>query len=145
MSQSSFNKRELKEGDIVIEKSGGTNNCSTGRPILVSKELLKYNTPLMSSNFCSAIRLKPEWDSEYVYYYLRLIHKRGNFFNFEGKTSGIHNLDMEAAFSAIEIPKISLKAQKNIVGILSKMEKKIILNTRINCDLWEYQTTKKAA
>lgn len=135
VSQRSFDSRELKEGDIIIEKSGGTDSCSTGRPILVSKELLKYNTPLMCSNFCCAIRIKPEWDPEYVYYYLRLIHKNRIFFNFEGKTSGIHNLDTDAAYAAIDIPDISLKEQNSIARILRNVDSHLALNRKMNEEL----------
>lgn len=132
VSHSSLEKRQLLKGDIVIEKSGGTDTCSTGRPIYISSELLNDNEPLLCSNFCSAIRLKDDWNSEYVYYLLRQIHKLGLFFNFEGKTSGIHNLDMEAAFKAIEIPSISNNEQECIANILSTIDRKIALNRKEN-------------
>lgn len=132
VSHKSLENRQLQNGDIVIEKSGGTDSCSTGRPIYISSELLKNNKPLLCSNFCSAIRLKDGWNTEYVYYLLRQIHKLGLFFNFEGKTSGIHNLDMEAAFNAIEIPDISYKEQESIATILSSLDRKIALNRKEN-------------
>ncbi|MCQ2274940.1 MAG: restriction endonuclease subunit S [Bacteroidales bacterium] len=135
VSQKSMEARILHEGDIVIEKSGGTNNCSTGRPIYISGELLENNEPLLCSNFCSAIRLKKDWNPRYVYYYLRLIHKEGLFFNFEGKTSGIHNLDMDAAFKAIDIPEISYPEQEQVAKILSSLDRKIALNRKINAEL----------
>lgn len=135
VSHKSFESRELKEGDIIIEKSGGTDNCSTGRPILVTKELLKYNTPLMCSNFCCAIRIKSEWNPEYIYYYLRLIHKNRIFFNFEGKTSGIHNLDTDAAYASIDIPNISLEKQNEVSGILRNIDFHLALNRKMNEEL----------
>lgn len=135
VSQRSFDTRELKEGDIVIEKSGGTDNCSTGRPIYVSKNLLEKNTPLMCSNFCGAFRVKQGWSPLYIYYYLRLIHKSNIFFNFEGKTSGIHNLDIDSAFKAIDIPEISYNDQLKIAKAIANLDRKISLNRQMNATL----------
>lgn len=131
VSERSFNSRELSIGDIVIEKSGGTNDCSTGRVMYVSKELLESNTPLLCSNFCSAFKVKKDWNPKYIYYFLRLVHKSGIFHNFEGKTSGIHNLQMEAAFDAIQIEKVSLEKQNKVVELLDTLERKITINRGI--------------
>ena len=109
ISEKSFNNNLLSIGDIIVEKSGGTVNCSTGRVIYVTEEIAKNNTPLVCSNFCTAFRVKKEWDSLYIYYLLRFLHSTGIFMNFEGKTSGIHNLDVKAAYSAIQIPSISIE------------------------------------
>lgn len=135
VSKKSMEARRLRKGDIVIEKSGGTDNCSTGRPIYISASLLVKNEPLLCSNFCSAIRLKKGWNPTFVYYYLRLIHDKGIFFNFEGKTSGIHNLDMDAAFKAIDIPDISYSEQERVAKILTSIDRKIALNRKINAEL----------
>lgn len=132
VSQRSHDSRELQEGDIVIEKSGGTNNCSTGRPIYVSNELLENNKPLLCSNFCEAFRVKKGWSSRYIYYYIKLVHKSNIFFNFEGKTSGIHNLDIDSAFKAIEIPDISYKQQVKIATTIQNIECKISQNRKLN-------------
>lgn len=135
VSQRSYELRELHEGDIVIEKSGGTDICSTGRPIYVSKELLEKNTPLMCSNFCGAFRVKEGWSPLYIYYYIKLVHKNGIFFNFEGKTSGIHNLDIESAFKAIEIPEIPYSEQIRIASTIDDLDHKIYLNRLMNATL----------
>ena len=135
VSQRSYELRELQEGDIVIEKSGGTDNCSTGRPIYVSKELLENNKPLLCSNFCGAFRVKQGWSSRYIYYFIKLVHKSNIFFNFEGKTSGIHNLDIESAFKAIEIPNISYSEQVSIATTIENLESKISLNCKLNAVL----------
>lgn len=130
-----YKTRSLSVGDIVIEKSGGTNTCSTGRPIFISKELLEANTPLLCSNFCCAIRIKKGWNPKYIYYFLRLAHKSNIFFNFEGKTSGIHNLDVIGAFNAIDIPNISIEEQNLIVKQIDTLDRKIALNRRMNATL----------
>ena len=59
----------------------------------------------------------------------------GRFFNFEGKTSGIKNLQLDAAFAAIPIEDISESIQNNIVVILQGLEKKIAINRQLNQNL----------
>lgn len=135
VSNKSFSQNLLSVGDIIVEKSGGTVNCSTGRVIYVSEEIIKNNNPLVCSNFCTAFKVKKEWDTLYIYYLLRYIHSTGVFMNFEGKTSGIHNLDIIAAYSAIQIPCISLEEQKRISSILATIDYKIYHNQAINKNL----------
>ena len=135
ISAHSLSQNQLKEGDIVIEKSGGTNSCSTGRVILITKDILAKNTPLVCSNFCAAFRVKENWDSAFVYYYFRLIHRSGVFLNFEGKTSGIHNLLIDTAFATIDFPDVDLSTQKRIASILSNIDRKIALNRAMNEEL----------
>lgn len=132
ISARSLEKCQLAEGDIVVEKSGGTTNCSTGRVIYVDKEMLANNTPLVCSNFCTAFRLKKGWNSKYIYYYLRLVHKSGVFYNFEGKTSGIHNLLIDSAYGAIDMPNISYEEQCHKADVLTNIDAKIALNQRMN-------------
>ena len=57
------------------------------------------------------------------------------FFNFEGKTSGLKNLQLDAAFAAIPIDDVSESTQNKIVAVLQGLEKKIALNRQINQNL----------
>ena len=57
------------------------------------------------------------------------------FFNFEGKTSGLKNLQLDAAFAAIPIDDVSESTQNKIVAVLQDLEKKITINRRINQNL----------
>lgn len=135
ISNKSQDIHSLQEGDIVIEKSGGSPTQSTGRVLFVSKELLDVKQPMVCSNFCVAIRVKEQWDPYYVYLYWQYLYSYGVFFNFEGKTSGIKNLQLDAALSTIEIEPKQMYIQKQIVNILSSIEQKIVLNRAINHNL----------
>ena len=135
ISQQAYAKKCLQVGDIIIEKSGGSPTQSTGRVSLVSQELLDHAGAVICSNFCTAFRVKKGWNPLYVYYYLQFIYNLGAFFNFEGKTSGIKNLQLDAAFAAIPIEDISESIQNNIVVILQGLEKKIAINRQINHNL----------
>ena len=130
ISNAAFNNKRLKEGDIVIEKSGGSPTQSTGRVIIVTKELLQNKPNLVCSNFCEAFRVKEGWNPFYVFTYLQFLYNQGVFFNFEGKTSGLKNLQMEQAFNSIDIPE-----QKSDISILASIDEKIALNHKINIEL----------
>ena len=132
ISEKSLASRALQEGDIVIEKSGGSPTQSTGRVVYISKELLEEKQNIVCSNFCAAFRIKPEWDAKYVYYYLQHIYNAGVFFNFEGKTSGLKNLIMDTAFKSITIKKIAIETQRSIATVLSTIESKMAANRAIN-------------
>ena len=135
ISQQSYSKRCLQVGDIIIEKSGGSPTQSTGRVSFLSQELLDSVGPVVCSNFCTAFRVKKGWNPLYVYYYFQFIYNLGLFFNFEGKTSGLKNLQLDAAFAAIPIDDVSESTQNKIVAVLQGLEKKITINRRINQNL----------
>lgn len=135
ISQQSYAKKCLQVGDIIIEKSGGSPTQSTGRVSFVSQEFLDSVGDVVCSNFCTAFRVKKGWNPLYVYYYFQFIYNLGVFFNFEGKTSGLKNLQLDAAFAAIPIEDISESIQNNIVAILQGLEKKIAINRQINQNL----------
>lgn len=135
ISQQSYSKKCLQVGDIIIEKSGGSPTQSTGRVSFVSQELLDSVGAVVCSNFCTAFRVKKDWNPLYVYYHLQFVYNLGVLFNFEGKTSGLKNLQLEAAFAAIPIEDISKNAQDNIVSILQGLDRKIAINRQINQNL----------
>lgn len=130
ISDNSFENKLLKVGDIVIEKSGGSPTQSTGRVIIVTEELLKEKEHIVCSNFCEGFRVKEGWNPFYVFSYLQFLYNEGVFYNFEGKTSGLKNLQMEQAFSSIDIPE-----QKSDISILASIDEKIALNRKINVEL----------
>ena len=135
ISAKSLNARRLSEGDIIIEKSGGSPIQSTGRVVFISQDLLEEKSDIVCSNFCSAFRIKEGWNPKYVYYYLKHVYNSGVFFNFEGKTSGLKNLQMEIAFKSLNIEKKSPEEQSAIVDTLSVIERKLAVNRQINENL----------
>ena len=130
VSQNSFTQRQLRKGDIVIEKSGGSPTQSTGRVVYISQSLLSAKRNIICSNFCTAIRIKPQWDPYFVYQYWRQVYNTGVFFNYEGKTSGLKNLQLEVALKSIPVPEIDLPTQLRIAGVLGSIDEKIELNRK---------------
>ena len=135
VSKRSFQTRCLQEGDIIIEKSGGSPTQSTGRVVYVSKELLSAKKNIVCSNFCTAFRVKEGWNAHYVFLYLQNVYNSGVFFNFEGKTSGLKNLMIDAAFKSIPIKKIPIAKQTDLADSISAIDKKLSLNRQINDNL----------
>ena len=135
ISQQSFKTKCLQAGDIVVEKSGGSPTQSTGRVVYISQELIDAVGPVVCSNFCVAFRVKQNWYPLYVYYYLKYMYNCSVFFNFEGKTSGIKNLQLEAAYKAIPIAEIEKSKQKDVVETLDNIQRKINVNRAINQNL----------
>ena len=127
--------KTLKTGDLIIEKSGGSPTQSTGRIVYVSEDLIKAKGNVVCSNFCTAFRVKTGWNPLYVYYYWQNVYNHGAFFNFEGKTSGIKNLQLDNALSAIDIEYLPLYKQNQIVASLASIDEKIKVNRLINDNL----------
>ena len=125
----------LAAGDLVIEKSGGSPTQSTGRIVYVSEDLIKAKGNVVCSNFCTAFRVKAGWNPLYVYYFWQNVYNHGAFFNFEGKTSGIKNLQLDNALSAIDIEYLPLEKQNQIVAYLASIDEKIKVNRQINDNL----------
>lgn len=86
----------LQEFDLVVEISGGSPTQSTGRSRLITKELLeKFDNKLICSNFCQAITIKNPLYAYYISFMWKMFYDNGIFFNFEGKTSGIKNFQLD--------------------------------------------------
>ncbi len=135
VSNRSFANKQLKFGDIIIEKSGGSPTQSTGRTAFVSEELIKSTEHLVCTNFCTAFRIKTGWNPKYVYYFLQHLYNNDVFFNFEGKTSGLKNLQIENAFDKATIVQVPIEKQNQVVQVLDIIDRKIALNRAINRNL----------
>lgn len=90
-------KKKLNSGNLVVEISGGSPTQSTGRIAYVSSDLLKrYNSPLVATNFCRAIKLKKDEHMEFFYNYWKALYQNNVFFHYENGTTGIKNLDISS-------------------------------------------------
>ena len=97
IKQSKYDKIEPYSGDIILEISGGTDTCSTGRVAYINDSVRQlFDYPIVFSNFCRLLRVKEE-HTYFVYCFFRYLHKQGEFFNLENGSSGIHNLNYKAA------------------------------------------------
>lgn len=85
--------KKLEAGDLVVEISGGSPTQSTGRCTAITQSLLdRYDSSMVCTNFCKAIKPKNGY-SLFVYYYWQYLYEKGVFFSYENGTTGIKNLD----------------------------------------------------
>jgi len=117
VEEKQFAKRKLYPGDIIIEKSGGSDKQPVGRPILFDIQDGDYSF----SNFTSVLRVKdrsivlPDYLQIAIYgKYLQGVTRK-----MQSKTTGIHNLDFNS-FRNLEIPIPSISEQERIVYELNK-------------------------
>jgi type I restriction enzyme S subunit len=113
----SFERRELRPGDLVIEISGGGPDQPVGRSLMVDEEAVKQaRNPLICSNFCRQIRLHPDVDPAYVALVLRYRYERGELNAWQSQTTNIRNLDFRAFLAGVSLPLPPLAEQRRIVA-----------------------------
>ena len=96
IKRSKYEKIEPHNGDIILEISGGTDTCSTGRVAYINDDVKRlFDYPIVFSNFCRLLRVDERY-SFFIYCFFRYLHKQGELFNLENGSSGIHNLDYKA-------------------------------------------------
>lgn len=90
---SSLEKRRLAAGDLVVEVSGGGKNQPVGRALLLDEEAVaKADAPLICSNFCRHLRLRPEVDPAYVHLALTYLYLNGDLDEYQTQTTNLRNL-----------------------------------------------------
>lgn len=107
-------KRTLNIGDIIVEKSGGSEKQPVGRVVVF------YGGPedkYSFSNFTSVLRIKEhsELNYEFLYWYLHYIYVNGDTKSMQKATTGIHNIEFEK-FLNIQIPLPAVEYQRAIVS-----------------------------
>ena len=93
VEQRAFNQRHLKNGDLVVEKSGGSDNNPVGRAILYEGKNALYSF----SNFTMVLRIihKEMITSKFLYYTILAKYKQGVMRQMQTQTTGLHNLILE--------------------------------------------------
>ena len=119
-----FASKKLKFGDIIIEKSGGSEKQPVGRPILFNISDGNYSF----SNFTSTLRIKDntEVNSAYLHKCLYAFYLKGETFKLQSKTTGLHNLNMKG-YLRLNIPLPPKSTQLAIVSELDKINELICL------------------
>ena len=120
--------KQLVDGDIVVEVSGGSPTQSTGRAAAVSNALLaRYDKGMVCTNFCKALKPRAGY-SMYVYYYWQYLYDRDIFFSYENGTTGIKNLDINGFIETEPIAIASEDLVKKFDAICQTVFSKIYAN-----------------
>ena len=116
---------DLQINDLIIEKSGGSENQPVGRIAIITKNLWENDT-LCYSNFVQKIRInKNKVIPKYMYYFLRLVHNLKLTETMQSQTNGIRNLIL-SEYYAQQIPIPSIEKQRDIISQIEVIYNKAI-------------------
>ena len=110
-------RKLLRPGDILLEKSGGGRKQPVGRVCLFKGDV----RPHSFGNFIARLRPRESVLSEYLFYVLWHYHATGRTSQFQKQTTGIRNLEFKR-YLTIDVPVVSLEHQRRIVDLLSRAE-----------------------
>ena len=112
-----FEKRKLKFGDIILEKSGGGPKQPVGRVVLFNKKIGNFSF----SNFTSVIRIidSKSLNYNFLHKFLYFQYIFGETKKMQRQSIAIRNLQLNE-YRAIQIPIPPLVEQKRIVAVLDK-------------------------
>lgn len=125
--------RELQEGDIILEISGGSKGQPTGRTALVSQRLLDRTPyPVIPASFCRLLRPDPsQVRPRYLYYWLQDMYSSGRVWAYQNQSTGIANFQMKV-FTQVEMVRLPpLEEQERIAGVLGAFDDLIETNRRL--------------
>ena len=122
VEQRTFLRRHLKNGDLIVEKSGGSDNNPVGRAILYEGK----DGVFSFSNFTMALRIKHKdvLSYKYLYYYILCRYQKGDMRTMQTQTTGLHNLILDKYLSMkLYIP--PLPEQKRIINKIEELFAKL--------------------
>jgi len=119
ITKKNIDEKYLRKGDIIIEKSGGSDKFPVGRVIYFDGDDNTY----LFNNFTGLLRVKNQevWYPRYVFYSLFANYKRGGTRAFENKTTGLHNLKTDDYVSRYEVSETDITEQISICDKLDKL------------------------
>ena len=123
-----YKSRQLKDGDIVMEISGGTSEQPVGRTVLVTQDMInRFNDgKVICASFCKMIRLKKEIISPYFFYYwMHYLYDTRIIDRYQLQSTGIFNFKFESFMKkgALMIPPKELQEafDKQIIPIFKEI------------------------
>ena len=125
INQSKVEKKRLHYGDIILEKSGGTEKTPVGRVVFCDEAI--EDSVYLCNNFTQAMRVNQSIASpKYVFYYMWNFHCSGKTELLQNKTTGIRNLQVRL-YLDLSIPLPPLETQRHIAAVLDKVSALIAL------------------
>lgn len=126
VKKDNIKEKFLQFGDILLEKSGGSEQQPVGRVVFFENENNKY----LCNNFITILRLKNSdaYVNKFIFYSLFYNYIVGGTKKFQNKTTGLHNLQVKSFLNNFQIKSYSIDKQNLIVKILDKINNLIKLN-----------------
>ena len=119
INQSKVEKKRLHYGDIILEKSGGTEKTPVGRVVFCDESI--EGSIYLCNNFTQAMRVNQSIAvPRYVFYFMWNLHYSGRTDLLQNKTTGIRNLQVKSYLNE-EISLPPLDEQRKIAAVLDKV------------------------
>lgn len=92
-TESNFQSRELCEGDIIFEVSGGSKDQPLGRTLFMNKNVFRcFNFPIICASFCKLIRIKRDKIlPELLFLKFLEMYNDGSICKYQVQSTGISN------------------------------------------------------
>ena len=118
ITKKNIQEKFLKNGDIILEKSGGSDKQPVGRVVYFEGP----NDTYLFNNFTGLLRVKDQtkWLPKFVFYSLYSNYRKGGTIPFENKTTGLHNLKTDDYVARYEVLDLPYLEQQIIVETLDK-------------------------
>lgn len=113
-------EKAMRHGDILIEKSGGTDTKPVGRVVFFQENSENY----LFNNFTALLRCKDDRiDCRYLFAFLFVNYSLGGTKLYENKTTGIHNLKLMDYLENTLIPVPPIEIQKRFSSFAQQSDK----------------------
>lgn len=114
-------KKAIYNGDILIEKSGGSSDKPVGRVVFFEGEDGVY----LNNNFTASLHLNGVYKLSrfYAFYFMFVNYWSGGTRLYEGKTTGIHNLRLGDYLKNTNIPLAPIELQEEFEEMARQSDK----------------------
>ena len=128
VQENQFSSRQLRKGDIILERSGGGPSQPVGRVVLFDLD----DNDFSFSNFTTRLRIADEnlVTSKFLLYFLLHFYNEGYTNALQSRTTGIRNLSFND-YKNIPIPLPPLPEQRAIAHVLSTVRQAIDATERV--------------
>ncbi|HCQ5682748.1 TPA: restriction endonuclease subunit S [Clostridioides difficile] len=117
-----YENKQLKFGDIIIEKSGGSLTQPVGRTVIFE---VTDNEIYFCNNFTSILRPNEKVNSKYALYLMMNLYNKRKVLKYQNKTTGIINLKLSDYIRSTKVDIPNVEIQKKIAGVLDKAQELI--------------------
>ena len=119
ITKKKIEEKYLRKGDIIIEKSGGSDKQPVGRVIYFDGPDDTY----LFNNFTGLLRVRnrEKWYPRYVFYSLFANYRKGGTKPYENKTTGLHNLKTDDYVSRYEVKETHITRQIEVCNQLDRV------------------------
>lgn len=122
IKKSSLASRTLKNGDILIEISGGGPEQPVGRTVVMDQAALmrEPEIPKLCTNFIRLLRAADSIDSQFINHFLVFFYKSGKILDYQSGSNNLRNLKFKDYLN-IDIPIPPLSEQNRIVQKIDEL------------------------